>query len=150
MACRKPHLSMYGQERVKHMLDGVATTREVVENLQKENISVCHHRVWRLQHHLDAHGTVEKLPKSGRPTKLTSVVLQQIDKTMTRDDETMAKELQSVFTSNGVSVSAKTALKGRRLLGWTSSLPRKKRTEPSEWQPSLHYFLPCSCKNVLH
>ena len=38
---------------------------------------------------------------------------------MEQDDETTARELQSVLASNGTSVSAKTALNGRRLLGWT-------------------------------
>ena len=111
MARRKPHLSMYGRERIKHMLDGGATTREVVENREKENISVCRQTVWRLQHHVNTYDTIDKLPKSGRPTKLTPAVLQQIDNTMEQDDETTARELQSV--------SAKTALNGRRLLGWT-------------------------------
>ena len=115
----RPHLSTYSRERIKRMSDDGKSTREIVEALHKENITVCRQTVWRIQQHIRTHGTIEKLPKSGRPTKLTSTVLQQIDNTMERDDETTAKELQSVLESNGISVCARTALKGRRLLGWT-------------------------------
>ena len=60
------------------------------------------------------------LRKTGRPTKLTSAALQNIDEAMEEDDETTAKELVTALRGAGVSVSTYTALKGRRLLGWTS------------------------------
>ena len=52
--------------------------------------------------------------------KLTGVVLEKIDAAMTQDDETIAKELVTTLQDAGASVSLSTALKGRRLLGWTS------------------------------
>ena len=61
----------------------------------------------------------EPLPKSGRPTKLTGRVLQSIENSMQRDDETTGKELVSILNQSGVSVSTTTALKGRQMLGWT-------------------------------
>ena len=75
--------------------------------------------MWRLKCHIDIYGTIRPLQKSGRPTKLTPIALQQIENTMQRDDESTAKELQLVLASSGTSVSVKTALKGRRILGWT-------------------------------
>ena len=115
----RPRLSMYSRERIKNLLSDGASTSDVVEKLQNENVFTCRQTVWRLKRHIDTHGTIKPLAKSGRPTKLTPVVLQHIENTMGRDDETTAKELQSVLASNGTSVCAKTALKGRRLLGWT-------------------------------
>ena len=60
------------------------------------------------------------LRKTERPTKLTSAALRNIDEAMEEDDETTAKELVTALRGAGVSVSTYTALKGRRLLGWTS------------------------------
>ena len=60
------------------------------------------------------------LPKSGRPTKITDEVLMKIDDAMSLDDKTTAKELVTALINIGVSISEFTALKARKLLGWTS------------------------------
>ena len=52
--------------------------------------------------------------------KLTDMALQKIDAAMMQDDETTAKQLVTSLQGAGLSVSLSTALKGRRLLGWTS------------------------------
>ena len=67
-----------------------------------------------------AHGTIQPLPKSGRPTVLTSDVLRLIDEFMQHDDETTAKQLTSKLYDLGFVMSQCTVLKGRHLLGWTS------------------------------
>ena len=115
----RPQLSMYARERIKTLLVKGASVSEVVDELEKENISTCRQTVWRLKRHIDIHGTIMPLPKSGRPTKLTPFALQRIENTMNKDDETTAKELQLELASIGTSVCTKTALRGRRLLGWT-------------------------------
>ena len=60
--------------------------------------------VWRMKCHLEAHNSIEPLPKSGRPTKLTGRVLQSIENSMRRDDETTGKELVSILNQSGVNV----------------------------------------------
>ena len=131
------HLSMYSRERVKQMIDNGASTREVMESLQKENISIRRQTGWCLE---CTHRTIEKLPKSGHPSKLTPAALQQNDNTMERDNEATAKELQSVLTISGISIFAKTALKGQRMLGWTrrgtaycQMLRKPNRVKQLEW-----------------
>ena len=117
---RRPRLSLYARERIRKLTDGTSTVTDIVEALKSEGIITCRQTVWRIQRHIERHETIQPLPKSGRPTKLTAPVLQSIENTMQRDDETTAKELVStVCTQNGISVSTTTALKGRCLQGWT-------------------------------
>ena len=117
---QRPRLSMYARERARQLMSGGSTCVEVVTALRQEGIYTCRQTVWRLQRHLDTYGTIQPLPKPGRPTKLTDVTLQRIDAAMEQDDETTAKELVTLLQGAGLSISLSTALKGRRLLGWTS------------------------------
>ena len=117
---RRPHLSMYARERIQQLLSAGSTCTEIMTALRLEGIDTCRQTVWWLEKHINAYGTINPLPKSGRPTKVTDVALHKIDTAMMQDDETTAKELVSTLHSAGVSVSASTALKGRRLLCWTS------------------------------
>ena len=93
--------------------------RPLVTALKREEIHTCRQTVWRLEKHILHYGTVSPLPKCGRPTKLTGEALQRIDTAMTQDDEMTAKELVTSLAGAGVSMPLSTALKGRRLLGWT-------------------------------
>ena len=115
----RPRLSMYARERIRQLTREGASVAQVVETLKRERIVTCRQTVWRMQRHIAEYGIVEPLPKSGRPTKLTATALQSIENSMQQDDETTAKELVTTLRGNGVSVSTTTALKGRRLLGWT-------------------------------
>jgi transposase len=99
------------------MIRGGASVAQVVRTLKVEGIITCRQTVWRLQRHIVEHGTVDPLPKSGRPTKLAATVLQSIENSMQNDDETTGKELVATLRVNGVSTSTTTALKGQRLLG---------------------------------
>ena len=93
---------------------------EVVTAVRHEGVNACRQTVWRLEKLTNTHGTIVPLRKTGRPTKLTSAALRNIDEGMEEDDETTAKELVTALRGAGVSVSTYIALKGRRLLGWTS------------------------------
>ena len=115
----RPRVSMYARERILKLTRKGATVVQVVEALRREGVITCRQTVWRIQRHIEEYGTVKPLPKSGRPTKLSPTVLQSIENSMQNDDETTAKELVSILRGSGLSVSTTTALKGRRLLGWT-------------------------------
>ena len=73
--------------------------------------------MWRLECHIKA---IKPLPESGKSTKLTNQALQMIEEAMLYDDETTTAELVTELQTTGVSVALSTALKGCRLLGWTS------------------------------
>ena len=115
----RPRLSMYARERIRQLSSDGTSVAQIVEVLEQEGIATCRQTVWRLQRHIEEYGTVAPLHKSGRPTKLSATALQSIENMMQRDDETTGKELVNTLRGNGVSVSTTTALKGRRLLGWT-------------------------------
>ena len=93
---------------------------KIVVILNEEGIETCRQTVWCLKQHINAYGYIQPLPKSGRPTVLTSEVLKMIDDAMQQDDETTAKQLSSKLHGKGISMSTSTILKGRHLLGWTS------------------------------
>ena len=69
-----PRLSMYAREHIRQMICGDASVVQVVEALKAEGIITCRQTVWRLQQHIVEHSTVDPLPKSGCPTKLTATV----------------------------------------------------------------------------
>ena len=116
----RTYLLMYARERIRQLLSEGATCMEVVTAVRHEGINTCRQTVWRLEKLINTHGTIVSLRKTGRLTKLTSAALQNIDEAMEEDDETTAKELVTALRGAGVSVSTYTALKGHRLLGWTS------------------------------
>ena len=115
----RPRLSMYARQHIRQLTNEDTSASKIVEALRQEGITTCRQTVWRIQRHIEDHSTVEPLHKSGCPTKLSATVLQFIENSMQRDDETTGKELVTTLRGNGVSVSTTTVLKGRRLLGWT-------------------------------
>ena len=114
---RPRRLSMYARERIRQLLSGGLSCSQVVDVLKEEDIHTCRQSVWRLKRHINTHGTLMPLSKSGRPTKLTDDVLRKIDNVMAQDDETTAQELVTALQTTGISVSTFTALKGHRLFG---------------------------------
>ena len=115
----RPRLFTYAKERIRQLTSKDATVVQIVEALELDGITTCRQTVWRIQRHIKEYGTINPLPKSGHPTKLSNNVLQSIENTMQEDDETTAKQLVTTLTEKGMSLCLTTALKGRRLLGWT-------------------------------
>jgi hypothetical protein len=62
----RPHLSLYSREHIKALLQGGASTAEIVDTLKQEGIVTCRQIVWRFQCHFEKHGIVAPLPKLGR------------------------------------------------------------------------------------
>ena len=117
----RPRLSTYSRQRIKVLLENGASTSDIVSTLRREGVVTCRQTVWRFQCHMQRHQCIAPLPKSGRKTKLTERALQCIENCMRKDDETTGKELVQAVTQTvlSVTISTTTALKGRRLLGWT-------------------------------
>lgn len=61
------------------MLSEELSHAEIVSVLRLEGITTFRQTVWRLEKHISEHGTIAPLLKSGRPTKLTELVLEKID-----------------------------------------------------------------------
>ena len=136
----RPRLSVYVRERIRQLTRVRATVTEILDALRKEGICTCRQTVWWIQRHIEEYGTIEPLPKSGHPTKLSANALQLIKNSMRRDDETTAKELVATLSNNGLSMSTTIALKGRCLMGWTQCgtaycqlIRAPNRTKRLEW-----------------
>ncbi|KAK3515004.1 hypothetical protein QTP70_003251 [Hemibagrus guttatus] len=73
-------------------------------------------------------GTVENLPRSGRPTKITPRVQQQLIQEVTKDPTTTSKELQALLASVKVSVHDSTIRKrlGKNGFHGKTKVPRRK------------------------
>ncbi|KAK3561686.1 hypothetical protein QTP86_012553 [Hemibagrus guttatus] len=72
------------------------------------------------------HGTVENLPRSGRPTKITPRVHRQLIQEVTKDPTTTSKELQASLASVKVSVHDSTIRKRLGKNGLHGRVPRRK------------------------
>ncbi|KAK3566022.1 hypothetical protein QTP86_024184, partial [Hemibagrus guttatus] len=72
------------------------------------------------------HGTVENLPRSGRPTKITPRAQRQLIQQVTKDPTTTSKELQASLASVKVSVHDSTIRKRLGKNGLHGRVPRRK------------------------
>ncbi|KAK3555601.1 hypothetical protein QTP86_025658 [Hemibagrus guttatus] len=72
------------------------------------------------------HGTVENLPRSDRPTKITPRAQRQLIQEVTKDPTTPSKELQASLASVKVSVHDSTIRKRRGKNGLHGRVPRRK------------------------
>ncbi|KAK3525779.1 hypothetical protein QTP70_007541 [Hemibagrus guttatus] len=71
------------------------------------------------------HGTVENLPRSGRPTKITSRAQRQLIQEVTKDPTTTSKELQASLASVKVPMSTVASIICKwKKFGTTRTLPR--------------------------
>ena len=65
------------------------------------------------------HGTISRLPGSGRLFKLTRAMLDIVEAQMELDDETTVTQLVRILGERGYKVSKSTIERARRILGWT-------------------------------
>ncbi|KAK3532293.1 hypothetical protein QTP86_016075, partial [Hemibagrus guttatus] len=72
------------------------------------------------------HGTVENLPRSGRPTKITLRAQRQLIQEVTKDPTTTSKDLQASLASVNVSVHDSTIRKRLGKNGLHGRVPRRK------------------------
>ena len=117
----RSRLSLYARQRAQQLLAKEYSIAEVLEELRDEGITPCRQTLWQFCKHVADHGTIDPLTKSGRPTKVTSGVLQSIENRMQQDDETTGQELVSFLQrEESINVSVRTACRGRQQLGWMS------------------------------
>ncbi len=86
-----PRLTIEQRLEVRFRIRSGQTDASIAGHFQKQGLKTCRQTIWRLRRHSEKHGHIKPLPTSGRPTKLTSQVLEVIESTMKDDDETTAK-----------------------------------------------------------
>ena len=91
----------------------------IARSLEEEGINVTRVGVYKFLKRFERHGTISRVPGSGRPSKITPEIKRLVDARMVEDDETTAIQLQKMLLTNGFQLSLNTILRSRAKLGWT-------------------------------
>ncbi len=91
---RLPNWQM--QEIVIRMLNG-ETVAGIAAHLRTLGQGVCRQTIWRLRKKYEAYSHVNDLPRSGRPTLLTSQALDMIDTKMQIMTKQQEKNLKNTY-----------------------------------------------------
>ena len=113
-------LSMYCKQRIIQLyFDRSISYGNVVRVLKAEGLVVPKKTVWKTIQKYKTHGTICRLPGSGRPFKLTGDMLKLIEDRMAEDDETTATQLLKHLENQGFNISQSSIIRARKTLGWT-------------------------------
>ena len=111
--------STYKQQRIIYFSSLGYKSTTIVSLLREEGLTVSRSGVARLLKKYRQTGSIRRRPGSGRPTKITSEVLQIVEEQMQLDDETTAIQLQKLLVDKEHPLSLQTILRSRSKLGWT-------------------------------
>ena len=103
-------VQLYFQRRVSY--------QNIVSVLKLEVIKASKKGVWITIQKYKRHGTISRIPGSGRPYKITSEMLRLIEDRMKDDNETTATQLVKLLEDQGYQISKTTVIRARTL-GWT-------------------------------
>ena len=92
-----------------------------IANLMKENdgIVISRHGVAKFLKVYQATGSIERRPGSGRMSSITWKIKELVEEKMQDDDETTATQLYRMLQDQGITISLRTVLRCRTILGWT-------------------------------
>ena len=111
MYCKQRIVQLYYERKV--------SCGNIARVLAAEGYRVPKQTVWATTKKYKDHGTLSRLPGSGRRFKLTPEVLAMIEERMRTDDKTTATQLVKMVNAAGYNVSKSTIIRARRILGWT-------------------------------
>jgi transposase len=113
--CKQQIVQLYFERRVSY--------GNVVHVLAAEGLRVPKQTVWATVQKYKKHGTISRLPGSGRPFKLTGAMVTAIEERMQQDNETTSTQLVKMLEENGWKVvpwrEQSTVERARKMLGWT-------------------------------
>ena len=92
-----------------------------IANFMKENdgISASRYCVAKFLKVYQSTGTIERRAGSGRMSSITRKIKELVEEKMKEDDETTATQLHYMLLDNGITISLRTVLRCRTILGWT-------------------------------
>ena len=111
--------SEYTKQRILFFHQQGLLSTTIKKKLEKENITASVVGIWKLLKRYEQHGTIQRLPGSGRCSIVTPRIEATIELQMEDDDETTASQLQTLLVSKGCSVSLATIKRSRSRMGWT-------------------------------
>ena len=113
-------LSAYCKQRIIQLyFDRKLSYGGVVKALEEEQLKATKRTVWMTVKRYKNHGTIFRLPGSGRGFKLTPNMLRLLEDRLQEDDEATAMQLLKLLNDKGYQVSRSTVIRARKILGWT-------------------------------
>ncbi len=96
------------------------SSRQIASQIENEYVvTVSRQAINRFLFYYHKTGSLVRKCGSGRPTKITNVVLHAIEAKMQADDETTATQLAAIVSQCGVALSLATIKRSCQVLGWT-------------------------------
>ncbi len=113
-------LSSFLKERIIEEITAIGyQPTQVVQNLKRRGYEVSKKTVCRYYWRNKSNGSLERKPGSGRPKKLSPVILAAVQSEMAKSDEKTAKELhQTIAAPLNLEIHARTLMRGRKLIGY--------------------------------
>ena len=91
---------------------------QILRILQREGFNILRQTIWLIVRKYQKHGTLSRLPGSGRRFKLSNEVLAIIEAQMRDNDEKTATQLIKLLNDKGFNISKLTIIQARKLLKW--------------------------------
>ena len=113
-----PKVSIYTRTWIELLQKEGLHPAGIFKVLKREGLSVSFPSVARIVKKLLTTGTLANLPRSGRPSKLSTEAKAFIDQQMRKNDE-MSGQIQKKLEKRGITVSSSTVRRSRKEQGWT-------------------------------
>ena len=91
----------------------------IAKIVRREGIIASRRGIDKFLHMFAERHTIARRSGSGRPSKITAEVKQEVERIMQQDDETSAIQLHHLLRQRGYNISIRTVLRCRTALGWT-------------------------------
>ena len=111
--------SEYKKQRILYLRLQGYRPPTIAKLLRKEGMAASRRGIAKFLKKYAETGTLARLPGSGRLTKITAEIKQIVEEQMRLDDETTAYQLHALLSRLGYSLSLRTILRCRSILGWT-------------------------------
>ena len=111
--------SNYKQQRIIYYWHLEKHPYTIAKLLREEGLQTSRTGVAKFLRKYKQTGSIGRRPGSGRPSKISSQVLQIVEAQMQLDDETTAVQLEKILADQGHKLSLKSILRSRSKLGWT-------------------------------
>ena len=111
--------STYKKQRILYLYSQGYRPPTIKKMLDKENLKCSRVGIYKFLKSYIATRSISGRVGSGRPSKVTAEIKQLVEQQMRIDDETTAYQLHRMLTEKGYSISLRTILRCRTVLGWT-------------------------------
>ena len=91
----------------------------IAKLLLEENLRVSRVGISKFLKKFRETGCIQRRSGSGRPSKISAEIKEIVEEQMRADDETTATQLHHLLQQHGYTISLRTVLRCRSVLGWT-------------------------------